>query len=130
MWWMIARSARIPWNYSSSLASTVCRGVAVRVTWEDALFNFWTVMYLLVVGMVAGFVARLLVPGRDAIGFWWTVLLGIVGSFAGGFLAWALFGWDKDEGALQPGGVIFSILGAVLVLLAWRVIDRRRSAAG
>jgi uncharacterized membrane protein YeaQ/YmgE (transglycosylase-associated protein family) len=94
------------------------------------VFNFWTVMYLLFVGVVAGFVARLLVPGRDAIGFWWTVLIGIVGSFAGGFLAWALFGWDEDEGALQPGGVIFSIIGAVLVLLVWRAIERRRTPAG
>ena len=93
------------------------------------MFNFWTVMYLLFVGIVAGFVARLLVPGRDAIGFWLTMLIGIVGSFAGGFLAWALFGWDKDEGALQPGGVIFSIIGAVIVLLIWRAIDKRRTPA-
>ncbi|HUW04607.1 MAG TPA: GlsB/YeaQ/YmgE family stress response membrane protein [Acidimicrobiales bacterium] len=93
------------------------------------MFNFWTIMYLLFVGIVAGFVARLLVPGRDAMGFWQTVLLGLVGSFAGGFLAWGLFGWDEDEGALQPGGVIFSILGAILVLLVWRVVDRRRSVA-
>jgi uncharacterized membrane protein YeaQ/YmgE (transglycosylase-associated protein family) len=97
--------------------------------WEDVVFNFWTIVYLLFVGVVAGFLARLLVPGRDPIGFWWTVLLGIVGSFAGGFLAWALFGWDEDEGALQPGGIIFSIIGAVLVLLAWRAIDRRRNRA-
>ena len=84
-------------------------------------------MYLLIVGVLAGLLARLFVPSRDPMGFWWTVLLGIVGSFAGGFLAWALFGWDEDEGALQPGGVIFSIIGAVLVLLVWRAIDRRRS---
>ena len=93
------------------------------------MFNFWTVMYLLFVGIVAGFVARLLVPDRDAIGFWLSMLIGIVGSFAGGFLAWALFGWDKDEGALQPGGVIFSIIGAVIVLLNWRAIDKRRTPA-
>ncbi len=85
-------------------------------------------MYLLFVGVVAGFLARLLVPGRDPLGFWKTVLLGIVGSFAGGFAAWALFGWDSDEGALQPGGVVFSIIGAVLVLLLWRAFDRRRNA--
>jgi len=90
------------------------------------VFNFWTVLYLLFVGVLAGFLARLLLPGRDDIGFWMTLLVGILGSFAGGFLAWALFGWDEDEGALQPGGVIFSIIGAVLVLLAWRAIDRRR----
>lgn len=91
------------------------------------MFSFSAVMYLLFVGVVAGFMARLLVPGRDTMGFWRTVLLGVVGSFAGGFLAWALFGWDKDEGALQPGGVVFSVLGAVLALLVWRAVNRRRS---
>jgi uncharacterized membrane protein YeaQ/YmgE (transglycosylase-associated protein family) len=95
---------------------------------EFSMFSFWAVVYLLCVGVVAGYLARLLVPGRDSMGFWWTLLLGIVGSFAGGFLAWALFGWDSDEGALQPGGVVFSILGAVLALLVWRAIDRRRTA--
>jgi hypothetical protein len=54
------------------------------------MFSFWTVMYLIFVGIVAGFVARLLVPGRDALGFWRTIVLGIAGSFAGGFLAWAV----------------------------------------
>ena len=92
------------------------------------MLNFWTVTYLIIVGLVAGYVARLLVPGRDTLGFWRTLLLGVVGSFAGGFLAWALFGWDDDEGALQPGGVILSIIGAILVLLLWHVIERRRAA--
>jgi uncharacterized membrane protein YeaQ/YmgE (transglycosylase-associated protein family) len=91
------------------------------------VFSFWGVVYLLFVGVVAGFLARLLVPGRDPMGCLWTIVLGIAGSFAGGFLAWALFGWDSDEGALQPGGVIFSIIGAVLLLLVWRAIERRRT---
>lgn len=94
------------------------------------MFSFWSVVYLLLVGMVAGFLARLFVRGRQDLGFWWTVVLGIAGSFAGGFLAWALFGWDSDEGALQPGGVVFSIIGAVLLLLAWRAIERRKDPSG
>ena len=91
------------------------------------MFNFWTFLYLLFIGALAGYLARLLLPGRDDIGFWLTMLIGIIGSFVGGFLAWALFGWDKDEGAVQPGGIIFSIIGAVLALLVWRTIDRRRN---
>ena len=94
------------------------------------MFSFWSVVYLLFVGVAAGFLARLLVPGRDAIGFLATVALGIAGSFAGGLLAWALFGWDSDEGALQPGGVVFSVIGAVLILIAWRAVDRRRAQSG
>ena len=54
-------------------------------------------LYLFVVGIVAGFLARLLVPGRDPMGFWASVLLGVIGSFVGGFLGYVLFGKDLDE---------------------------------
>ena len=80
-------------------------------------------LYMLVIGIVAGFLARLLVPGRDPMGFWATVLLGIVGSFVGGFLGYLLFGKDLDEGALQASGIIGSIIGAVIVLLIYRAVS-------
>jgi uncharacterized membrane protein YeaQ/YmgE (transglycosylase-associated protein family) len=79
------------------------------------MFNFWTVLYLFCVGIVAGFLARLFVPGRDPMGFWMTVLIGVIGSFVGGFLGYILFGFDNDEGAIQPSGIIGSIIGAVIV---------------
>jgi uncharacterized membrane protein YeaQ/YmgE (transglycosylase-associated protein family) len=91
------------------------------------MFNFWTVMYLLFVGVFAGFLARLLVPGRDPLTWWQTILLGIVGSFVGGFGGYLLFGFDDGEGAIQPGGIIGSIIGAIIVLLIWRAVVRRRS---
>ena len=81
---------------------------------------------MLVIGIVAGFLARLLVPGRDPMGFWATVLLGIVGSFIGGFLGYLLFGKDLDDGALQASGIIGSIVGAVIALLIWRAVNRSR----
>src|SRR5829696_7239475 len=81
-------------------------------------------LYMLFVGIVAGFLARLLVPGRDPMGFWATVLLGIVGSFIGGLLGYVLFGKDLDEGALQASGIIGSIVGAVIALLIWRALHR------
>ena len=81
-------------------------------------------LYLLVIGVIAGFVARLLVPGRDALGFWGTALLGIVGSFVGGFLGYVLFGVDFDEGAIQASGIIGSIVGAVIALLVYRSMSR------
>ena len=80
---------------------------------------------LLVIGIVAGFLARLLVPGRDPMGFWATVLLGIIGSFVGGFLGYVLFGHDLDEGAIQASGIIGSVIGAVTVLLIYRAMTRR-----
>jgi uncharacterized membrane protein YeaQ/YmgE (transglycosylase-associated protein family) len=90
------------------------------------MFNSWTVLYLFVVGIFAGFLARLFVPGRDPMGFWLTVLIGVIGSFVGGFLGYLLFGFDDDEGAIQPGGIIGSIIGAVIVLLIWRAYKRHQ----
>lgn len=78
------------------------------------------IIYLVLVGLVAGFVARALVPGRDPMGVGETLVLGIVGSFVGGFLGWAIFGKDFDQGALQASGVIGSIVGAVIALLVYR----------
>jgi uncharacterized membrane protein YeaQ/YmgE (transglycosylase-associated protein family) len=85
------------------------------------------IIYLFVIGIVAGFLARLLVPGRDPMGFWATVLLGIIGSFVGGFLGYAIFNKDVDEGALQTSGIIGSIIGAIIVLLIYRAITRRHA---
>jgi len=84
------------------------------------------IISMLVIGIVAGFLARLLVPGRDPIGFWMTVLLGIAGSFLGGFLGYVIFGHDLDQGAFQPSGIIGSIIGAVIILLLWRAFTRGR----
>jgi len=87
----------------------------------------WFIITLLLIGLVAGFVARALVPGRDPMGVGGTILLGVVGSFIGGFLGYVLFGKDINEGALQPSGLIGSILGAIVALLVWRAVSRRGS---
>jgi len=84
------------------------------------------VLTLLVVGLIAGFLARFLVPGPDPMGILGTLVLGIVGSFVGGFLGYIIFGKDLDEGALQASGIIGSVIGAVIVLLIYRAIVRRR----
>jgi uncharacterized membrane protein YeaQ/YmgE (transglycosylase-associated protein family) len=82
------------------------------------------IIAMIIVGLIAGFVARALVPGPDPMGVGGTILLGIVGSFVGGFLGYVLFGHDFDEGALQASGIIGSIIGAVLVLLVLRSTGR------
>jgi uncharacterized membrane protein YeaQ/YmgE (transglycosylase-associated protein family) len=84
------------------------------------------IIYLLAIGLVAGFVARFLIPGPDPMSILGTIVLGIVGSFIGGFLGWALFGKDFSEGALQASGVIGSIIGAVLALLIYNAATHRR----
>ena len=85
----------------------------------------WFIISLIIIGAIAGFIARALVPGKDPMGIGATILLGIVGSFIGGFLGWALFGKDMSEGALQPAGIIGSIIGAIIALLIYRAATRR-----
>jgi uncharacterized membrane protein YeaQ/YmgE (transglycosylase-associated protein family) len=62
-------------------------------------------------------------------GFWATVALGIVGSFIGGFLGYVIFNEDLDQGALQPSGIIGSLIGAVIALLIWRAVTGSRRTA-
>jgi len=83
------------------------------------------IIYLFVIGIIAGYLARFLVPGRDPMGFWGTVLLGVVGSFVGGFLGYIIFGEDLDQGALQASGIFGSIIGAIISLLIYRAYRMR-----
>jgi uncharacterized membrane protein YeaQ/YmgE (transglycosylase-associated protein family) len=82
------------------------------------------ILSIVIFGIIAGFIARALVPGDDSMGLGATMVLGIVGSFIGGFLGYVLFGKDFDEGALQPSGLIGAVIGAVLALLVYRATAR------
>jgi uncharacterized membrane protein YeaQ/YmgE (transglycosylase-associated protein family) len=86
------------------------------------------IVWLAVIGLIAGALARLLVPGRQHIGILATMVIGIVGSFVGGFLGYVLFHHDAQNGALQPSGIIGSVIGAIIVLLVVvRTGGRRRA---
>ena len=76
----------------------------------------------LLIGLVAGFIARALVPGPDPMGWLGTLVLGIVGSLVGGTLAALLFGGTLE---LSAAGVVGSIIGAIIVLLVWRQVGSR-----
>lgn len=79
------------------------------------------IMFLLI-GLVAGFIARAIVPGPDPMGWLGTMVLGIVGSLVGGTLAALLFGGSLE---INAAGLIGSILGAIVVLIIWRQIGGR-----
>ncbi len=84
------------------------------------------ILGLIVVGLVAGALARFLVPGRDPMGIGATIVLGIVGSFVGGFLADALFRSDAEDLGIHPVGILGSVIGAIIVLLIYRAVSSRR----
>ena len=86
------------------------------------------IITIIVVGLVAGFIARAVVPGNDSMGILATIVLGIVGSLIGGFLGYLLFGKDLAEGAFQTSGLIGSIVGAIIALLVFRMVNRREHA--
>jgi uncharacterized membrane protein YeaQ/YmgE (transglycosylase-associated protein family) len=79
---------------------------------------------LIVIGLIAGYVARIVVPGPDPIGLIGTLILGVVGSFVGGFL-WSLM--DGGGGLITRSGPIGSIIGAIIVLLVYRAVNTRRA---
>jgi uncharacterized membrane protein YeaQ/YmgE (transglycosylase-associated protein family) len=74
------------------------------------------ILWWLIIGLVAGAIARLLIPGRQPMGLLMTMVLGLVGSIIGGLISWLLFGGNPQDPGFQPGGLFLSILGAIIVL--------------
>jgi uncharacterized membrane protein YeaQ/YmgE (transglycosylase-associated protein family) len=74
-------------------------------------------------GLVIGIIAKLLMPGRDPGGFIVTILLGIAGALLGGFIGRAMGFYGPTEGA----GWLMSIGGAILLLVIYRMLVRRRT---
>jgi uncharacterized membrane protein YeaQ/YmgE (transglycosylase-associated protein family) len=85
------------------------------------------IVTLVIVGLIAGAIARLLVPGKQDIGIAMTIVLGIVGSFIGGFLGYVLFHKDSQNGFFQPSGLVGSIIGAVIALLIYTRMGSRHT---
>lgn len=82
------------------------------------------ILWFLIVGLIAGFLARAIVPGKDPMGLVATLVLGVVGSFVGGFI-FALFQDDRDLLDFSTTGLIGSIIGAIVALLIYRQIKAR-----
>ncbi|HVX71554.1 MAG: hypothetical protein BGO82_17505 [Devosia sp. 67-54] len=82
------------------------------------------IVWTIIIGAIAGFVAKFLVPGpNEPRGFILTTILGIVGAFVASYLGQMLGWYAPGEGA----GLIGAIVGAVIVLLVWGFIARRRA---
>ena len=77
-----------------------------------------SIIWTLIIGLIVGAIAKLLMPGKDPGGFIITILLGIAGAFLAGFLGRALHWYEAGE----PAGFIASVIGAILLLIIYRMI--------
>ncbi|EMD22701.1 GlsB/YeaQ/YmgE family stress response membrane protein [Amycolatopsis azurea] len=84
----------------------------------------WTILGWILFGLIAGFIARALVPGKDDIGLLRTIVLGVVGSVVGGFLFGLL---TVGFRGFQPAGWIGSVIGAIIVLVIYNKVTGRKS---
>jgi|SRR5215208_3502095 len=78
----------------------------------------------IVIGIIAGYLGRLLLPGRDPMGFVQTVVFGIIGALVGYFLFTSVLGIGDDD-KFDLGGIVGSIIGTMIVLLIWRAVAGR-----
>jgi uncharacterized membrane protein YeaQ/YmgE (transglycosylase-associated protein family) len=84
------------------------------------------IIILLIVGLIAGALARLLVPGRDPIGLLGTIILGVLGSFLGGFILNLIEYHTLAVHTLRAAGIVGSVVGAVILLILYRLSGHER----
>ena len=75
-------------------------------------------LWMFIVGILVGAIARLIMPGTEHMGILMTGVLGIAGSFIGGFIA-RIFSRPAEGATFHPAGIILSVIGALILLFAW-----------
>lgn len=81
----------------------------------------------IVFGLIAGVIAKFLMPGKDPGGFIVTILLGVAGALVGGFIArW--FGIGAGVTGFNIGSFIIAVLGAILLLVVYRMVRGRKES--
>lgn len=86
------------------------------------------IIAFIILGLLAGIIAKALLPGDDPGGFIITTIIGIVGALLGGFLAAAIFGGDPLDEFFDISTWITAIIGSIILLLIYRAITGRRTA--
>jgi len=81
-------------------------------------------IWMLIIGLIVGAVAKLVMPGKDPGGFIVTILIGIVGALIAGYIGRALHWYAEGEAA----GFIASVFGAILLLILYRLFTKGRPA--
>lgn len=75
-------------------------------------------LWMFVVGIVVGAIARFVMPGSEQMGLLMTGVLGILGSLVGGIIA-GFFSKPADGSLIHPAGLFLSVIGALMLLFAW-----------
>ena len=76
------------------------------------------ILWMFIVGIVVGLIARAIMPGTQSLGILMTGVLGVAGSIIGGLIS-RLFSKPADGSFFHPAGIIMSIIGAILLLFLW-----------
>ncbi len=87
----------------------------------------------IILGLLAGVIAKAIMPGRDPGGLIITTLLGIVGSVIGGWVGRAFFGYGRGDSVTEPGflmSLVLAVVGAIIVLAVYRLIRGRSLTSG
>ena len=80
-----------------------------------------SIIWMLIVGLVVGAIAKFLMPGKDPGGFFITMLVGVAGALVAGFLGRSA-GWYREG---EPAGFVASVIGAILLLAIYRLVARK-----
>ena len=80
-------------------------------------------LWMFVVGIVVGAIARVIMPGAEHLGIIMTGVLGIAGSLVGGLIA-RIFSKPADGSLVHPAGIFLSVIGALILLYAWNHLAR------
>jgi uncharacterized membrane protein YeaQ/YmgE (transglycosylase-associated protein family) len=86
------------------------------------------IIAFIILGLLAGIIAKALLPGDDPGGFIVTTIIGIAGALLGGFLAAAIFGGDPLDEFFDISTWITAIVGSIILLLIYRAVTGRRTA--
>jgi len=116
------------WNLMPMNEAAPCSRAAIS---GDRLFNprstkrrkQMSIIWMLLVGLIVGAIAKLMMPGKDPGGIFITMLLGVAGALVAGFLGRGL-GWYREG---DPVGWFASIIGAVILLGLYRLVAARRA---
>ena len=82
-------------------------------------------IWWIVIGFLAGVLARFLIPGQQPMTWFMTIVLGLLGSIVGGVVSSVVFGTDPSDPGFHPSGLIMSTIGAAVLLGAYLAYTRR-----